>query len=70
MVSGMLIESKHFQSDTALQNVLLLFPTKYCKNLLQYLCSVTTITARNPEVERENCTQYALNLGVNLVSVN
>lgn len=50
MVSGMLTESKHFQSGTALHDVLLLFLSKYGKNLLQYLCSVITIIARNPEV--------------------
>lgn len=31
MVSGMLIESKHFQSDTALQNVLLFSPVNIVK---------------------------------------
>ena len=50
MVSGMLIENKHLQSDAALQNVFFLFPSKYYKNLFQYLCSVTTIIARNPEI--------------------
>lgn len=31
MVSGMLIESKHFQSDTGLQNALLFFPVNIVK---------------------------------------